>query len=865
MKKLFPKILISFLALVVFLAPLSSSFEKQNGSLALNTKVNVAEAQTIKRLETSSITVRSTTDNSAGFGIKLSGSFEDINYFSYPAYTVPFSSLAGANILTVYPNDNQILLVIYDTDNNFVKSFDLSTSASTQTIVEKGVAGGVDIHYPTNVDVGLPPGSPLIIQGLNPDTDYVANIYYKVATHTGTGINLLESTDNDYYKIDNVQTFHTQVKGGSAVNDGLTTTTGLNVTGTNEYSEYFGCGIDGWDSMKGCFAGFFYYIIFVPISWIGTLAGKLLDYFINYSTNSSSLTIGGFVSLGWAGVRDIANIFFIIALLYLAIETILGLGHDAKKMIVKVIIVALLINFSLFFTKVIIDSSNILAKVFYNHISIVDKQGKELPAAENGEKQISAQIMSGFDPQTIISADTFKKMKASESVGTYIFIVLIASAVVLYASWIFFSVAILFVSRIAMLCLLMIFAPIAYASYTLPFDIPGFGHKEWWKELLQNAFLAPVFCFLLYVIMLLITSLKGVNFINDNSKDYIPTVGSIMHSVVPFLIIVVLLMKSKEMAKKYAGEMGSAISNAAAVGGGLVLGGAALGTAFLGRSTIGLATRAASTSNAAGNWDKARTFYSKSNFGGKNYHELTDAQKKQVNQNVSSTITGSGWNKMIGKFGSNINQDNKKVEDSKHARHELDDRSAKEFQGRTWKQLTPPEQDKVREKISQDKFAQDKFGKSYKSLPDTAPAGKPSKAAVNAVVQPLLRAKDSHADHLIHESKEKQGIISSVVQGSRTGTFDVRNLSKLVIGEKDTISNKIATGITKAIAGGFRSGIKNSFNIQHGEGQGKFLKDLGHTISESLKGAKVHVDLSNVGHEVKEHGGGHGGGGGGHH
>ena len=263
MKKLFPKILISFLALVVFLAPLSSNFEKQNGSLALNTKVNVVEAQTIKRLETSSITVRSTTDNSAGFGIKLSGSFEDINYFSYPAYTVPFSSLAGANILTVYPNDNQILLVIYDTDNNFVKSFDLSTSASTQTIVEKGVAGGVDIHYPTNVDVGLPPGSPLIIQGLNPDTDYVANIYYKVATHTGTGINLLESTDNDYYKIDNVQTFHTQVKGGSAVNDGLTTTTGLNVTGTNEYSEYFGCGVTSWNEMKGCFAGFFYYIIFL--------------------------------------------------------------------------------------------------------------------------------------------------------------------------------------------------------------------------------------------------------------------------------------------------------------------------------------------------------------------------------------------------------------------------------------------------------------------------------------------------------------------------------------------------------------------------------------------------------------------------
>ena len=101
-------------------------------------------------------------------------------------------------------------------------------------------------------------------------------------------------------------------------------------------------------------------------------AGGILDFFVYYSTNSSSYT-NEFVSQAWGAVRDIANIFFIITLLYIAIKTILGLNvTDNKRLVGAVIIVALIINFSLFTTKVVIDTSNILAKVFYNNITSKD-------------------------------------------------------------------------------------------------------------------------------------------------------------------------------------------------------------------------------------------------------------------------------------------------------------------------------------------------------------------------------------------------------------------------------------------------------------------------------------------------------------
>ncbi len=585
-------------------------------------------------------------------------------------------------------------------------------------------------------------------------------------------------------------------------------------------SSDFGCGLLPSD-WPACFVAVFYYLVFVPISFITELTAKLLDFFVYYSTNSSSYS-ASFVGSAWAVVRDIANIFFIVALLYLAIQVILGLGAHTKKMISTIVIVAILINFSLFFTQVIIDGSNILAKVFYNNIESKDKDGKILDGGAGGQKSITVAIVSAFQPQNT--------MDRTDTVNFFI-VMLIFTILQCYMIFIFISVAMLFVARVAGLWIAMIFAPLAFASYTLPFDIPGFGHKKWWDDLLKQAFMAPIFIFMLYIILLLSKTFDLIKYDIANSTDKI---DHLMTIIIPALIIFVLLQQAKSLAVKYSGEIGAAMSKAGAMVGGLALGGAFIGAAVVGRKTVGAFMKGASTGDSlnqrfadpatrAGmtNWEKMKggaAHYG--TFGG-----LTAAQK---------------WT------GKKLNKDQEKVEGARSARHELDTTAGNKFGGKKFGDLNSDERDKVRESIAREKKAEADHGKKYNQLTAT------QKITVDTAIAPGLAAKTSHADDLINEAKHKQGLGSSLAQASRTGSFDVRNLSKIVAGDQDKSFNKLATGLTSIIATGIRGSIKGALGAQYGEGQKDFLKDLGHTISEAMKGANVNVDLSNVGKEKKE-------------
>lgn len=370
--------------------------------------------------------------------------------------------------------------------------------------------------------------------------------------------------------------------------------TGGTVTASGETPLKLDCGVT---NLPGCMAQIFYGI-FQIAAFIGKLAAWFLDFFVYYSTDSTSYT-SGFVEKGWAAIRDISNIFFIIALLYISIKTILGLNvSNNKKLIGTIVIVALIINFSLFTTRVIIDATNILAKIFYNNITIENQDGT---TSATGEKSISVALISKFNPQQLVSQKLY-----DEDGGTsmFIFITLLATAIVLYAAYVFFAVGLLFVSRVVTLWISMIFSPIAFASYTLPFDIPGFGHKEWWSELLKNAFLAPIFIFFLYIIVMFTDFLKEIVTFPEGASF----MQKVMAIVIPYIILMVLLIKAKEMAIKFSGEMGKAIQKAGAMVGGLALGAATGGLAMAGRATIGRAGSALANSARVKKWESEGKF-----------------------------------------------------------------------------------------------------------------------------------------------------------------------------------------------------------------------------------------------------------------
>lgn len=334
-------------------------------------------------------------------------------------------------------------------------------------------------------------------------------------------------------------------------------------------------------------------IIFQVVAVFTQAAATFLDFFIYYSTNSDSYTTG-FIEKAWSAVRDIANMLFIITLLYVAIKTILGLNvTNNKKLISAVVVIALVINFSLFTTKVVVDASNILAKVFYNNIKSIDGRVKDANGnytteLENidGQKSISVGLAQKFNPQKL-----FGKPSPTKGDGELIFITLLSIIVMLFMIYIFLSVAFLFLGRVVGLWISMIFSPLAFISYAVPFDIPGLGHKQWWNELLKNAFLAPIFIFFLYIIIMFADFIEVVP---PPSLDIYDVVNSSMKTVLPFAIVIVLLMKAKEIAVTYSGKIGEMFISGAKMLGGLALGAATGGTALALSGTVGkLSSKAA--------------------------------------------------------------------------------------------------------------------------------------------------------------------------------------------------------------------------------------------------------------------------------
>ena len=158
--------------------------------------------------------------------------------------------------------------------------------------------------------------------------------------------------------------------------------------GQSEFEKVITANLCGFAGLRGtvfpgCFIEISYGLFYVIPAFLLWAAAQLFNVMIYITLGSKLLAGSTFISAGWMIVRDLSNIFFILILLYIAIKIILDLGgHDVKKMITKVIILALLINFSMFFTEVVIDTSNILALVFYNKLQVNQKDpitGQSVP------------------------------------------------------------------------------------------------------------------------------------------------------------------------------------------------------------------------------------------------------------------------------------------------------------------------------------------------------------------------------------------------------------------------------------------------------------------------------------------------------
>ncbi len=192
------------------------------------------------------------------------------------------------------------------------------------------------------------------------------------------------------------------------------------------------------------------------------------------------------VKLGWVMVRDVANMFFIVGLLVIAFATILGFeSYEWKHGLVKIVLMAILINFSNLIAQLVIDVAHIFTITFLNAVSATAggnlitmfQMDKILELAQSSPSELGA-------TRDVASLTLF-----AGSVLAFIFALLAALTIGAYL--------VVMIFRIVVLWALIVLSPLAFMLYAVPKG-EDYAH-EWWSEFSKHVIVAPIMVFFLWL------------------------------------------------------------------------------------------------------------------------------------------------------------------------------------------------------------------------------------------------------------------------------------------------------------------------------------------------------------------------------
>lgn len=359
-------------------------------------------------------------------------------------------------------------------------------------------------------------------------------------------------------------------------------------------------------TLIGCVQWLVYFIFVTIPSMIMGFTANLFNL-VAAMTLSSGMYQSPFIQEIWVVVRDLANVFFILILLYAALQIILNLGNgSSKKIVANVILIALLVNFSLFFTKVVIDSSNIAALIFYNRIDTTNTNYNPI-RSDTGEKDMAGALVSKFKINNFFSGELIEDLKKDTLIKTtdenklspYLTMgMMLVYGLVAYAlCYAFFMVAMALFGRMLNLMMLMIISPVAFVTKSIPSlsKKEYMGFDSWLEKLIQTAFMATIFMFILYMTATILNAKIfdiGVNASNQGAT------ATLVKLFMPAILIVALLLKGVKHSMAASGEFTGMVMKGVGFAGGAAMGVGGI----LGRASIGRIGTAAANSGWAKQW-----------------------------------------------------------------------------------------------------------------------------------------------------------------------------------------------------------------------------------------------------------------------
>ena len=300
-------------------------------------------------------------------------------------------------------------------------------------------------------------------------------------------------------------------------------------------------------------------LLYWPIHFFGKLSSLLIAVLVFVANYNDFIDQQG-VSIGWTVVRDLANMFVVMGILIIAMGTLLNVeNYSYKKLLPKLILAAVVINFSKMLVGVMIDVSQVITLTFVHGFQ--DIAAGNLVNAIGLDKILS---LSMSDVRTV-SAATGGDNAALSVLSSLLLaiIVLVVTAAVLLVLIAYF------VGRIIILWMAIILSPLLFV---LPFIPKGekFASQVW--EMISKQLMAgPLLAFFLWLSFLIMDVLKNpTDPILSTTKTVAPlefqafvTQISTVNGMLNFVVVVGLLFSSLMLASQMGAAGGKMAGNLA--------------------------------------------------------------------------------------------------------------------------------------------------------------------------------------------------------------------------------------------------------------------------------------------------------------
>ena len=229
-------------------------------------------------------------------------------------------------------------------------------------------------------------------------------------------------------------------------------------------------------------------LVFQFTIWLTNIFFGIAVWFLSWVTSpgfiSVKITDNDFVNPQWGLVRDLTNMVFIVALIAIGLGTALRVtGYQAQKALPRLIIAALLVNFTLVICGFFIDAANITMNFFLGDAANLD-QWRDLMQQES-ERLVD--LLKGNEANLLDFMGRGLSITLFNMIGGFAL----------------FAFGIIFAVRYVALWILVVLSPLAVASQALP-ALKGMIWNKWINNFTQWLLVGVTGAFWLYLAQQLI-------------------------------------------------------------------------------------------------------------------------------------------------------------------------------------------------------------------------------------------------------------------------------------------------------------------------------------------------------------------------